>query len=40
MGRHVPLGLEVGNGDYMTHPAGGKYPDLVKYLKRDPDCTK
>ena len=38
--RNVPCGLNVGTGDYITHPAGGKYPALVEYLKRDPDFAK
>ena len=40
LNKHVQRGLEVGNGDFSMYPAGGKYPDLVEYLKRDPDCTK
>ena len=36
----VPNGPEVSTGDYSMYPVGGKYPDLVEYLKREPDCAK
>ena len=35
---YVPHGLDVSNGDYSTYPEGGKYMDLIEYLKRYPDC--
>ena len=37
--RYVPHGLDVSNVEYSTYPAGGKYMDLIEYLKRDPDCA-
>ena len=37
---HVPRGLEDRTGDYSTYPVGSKYPALVEYLKRYPDCAK
>ena len=37
---YFPRVLEVRTGDYSTHPAGGKYPALVEYLKRYPYFAK
>ena len=40
MDRHIPRGLEVITVYYSTQPAGDTYPDLVKYLKIEPDFAK
>ena len=36
---HVPRGLEVTTGCYSEYPAGGKYPALAEYLKREPNSA-
>ena len=37
MDGHIPRGLKDRTGGYITYLAGGKYPSIVEYLKRDPD---
>ena len=37
---HVPRGLDYMTVHYSIYPVSGKYPALVEYLKRYPDCAK